>query len=352
MRRSVGIKDVAAAAGVSITTVSHAVNGKGRLTPETRMRVQQVAASMGYQPSALARGLAGGRTGMLAFTVSFVDNPLPLADVDYFIQVMNAATSRALERGYSLTLLPAQSRRAILDRLPLDGAVVMDPVRGDPIMRRLSRRKVPVVTTGRQPDGPANACWVDTDNVAGTRAMLDHLAAEGARRVALLTVPLISSYAIDTLEAYRDWCAQREQEPLVSSLSGSLDESGAYAVATELLESDDPPDAIYATLDRLALGVLLAAEAKGIRVPADLRIAGCTDSDASRTARPALTALNLNPERIGREAVELLIGLIEGDEPRERQRIVPSLVVPRGSTVTAPDRRRPAAAGAKSASRD
>ena len=75
--------------------------------------------------------------------------------------------------------------------------------------------------------------------------------------------------------------------------------------------SPDPPDAIYATLDRLALGVLLAAEGKGVRVPEDLRIAGCTDSEASRAARPALTALSLNPERIGREAIELLIELIE-----------------------------------------
>src|SRR4051812_9274393 len=122
MGRPVGIKDVAAAAGVSITTVSHALNGKGRLTPATRERVQKLAARMGYQPSALARGLAGGRTGMLALTVSFVDNPLPVADFDYFMQVMNAATSIALERGYSLTLLPAQARPDILDRLPLDGA--------------------------------------------------------------------------------------------------------------------------------------------------------------------------------------------------------------------------------------
>jgi DNA-binding LacI/PurR family transcriptional regulator len=350
MGRSVGIKDVAAAAGVSITTVSHALNGKGRLTPETRMRVQQVAAAMGYQPSALARGLAGGRTGMLAFTVSFVDNPLPVADFDYFIQVMHAACSRALERGYSLTLLPAQSRRAILDRLPLDGAVVMDPVRGDPIVRRLSRRNVPVVTTGRLPDGPANGYWVDNDHVGGTRAMLDHLASQGARRIALLTAPVMSSYTIDALDAYRDWCDEHDQEPLVSSLSESLSEGGAYAVATELLESDDPPDAIYSTLDRLALGVLLAAEAKGIRVPADLRIAGCTDSDASRTARPALTALNLNPERIGRESVELLIDVVEGVEPAERQRIVPSIVVPRGSTVTTPSRA--TRGGAKAGARD
>src|SRR5215207_11510790 len=95
-KRRVGIKEVAAAAGVSITTVSHALNGKGRLTPETRQRVRDVATALDYQPSALARGLAGGRTGMLALAVSFVDDfSLPVADFDYFLQVMNAATSTA-----------------------------------------------------------------------------------------------------------------------------------------------------------------------------------------------------------------------------------------------------------------
>jgi DNA-binding LacI/PurR family transcriptional regulator len=340
MGRSVGIKDVAAAAGVSITTVSHALNGKGRLTAETRQRVRDVAARMGYQPSALARGLAGGRTGMLALTVSFVDNPLPVADFDYFLQVMNAATSTALERGYSLTLLPAQARPAILDRLPLDGAIVMDPVGDDPTVNRLTRRRIPIVTTGRQPDGPGDACWVDNDHVAGTRAMLDHLAEAGGRRVALLTVPVMSSYSMDVLHAYEAWCAEHGQAPLVSSIPEMLSESGAFAAATELLESPDPPDAIYGTLDRLALGVLLAAEAKGIRVPQDLRVAGCTDSDASRSARPALTALNLNAERIGTEAVELLVGLIEGSEELERHRIVPSIITPRASTRSARTRRR------------
>ena len=93
------IGDVAAAAGVSITTVPHALNGKGRLTDDTRRRVREAADRLGYKPSVLARGLAGGRTGMLALTVSFVDDlALTLGDYDYFMQVMNAATSAAFER--------------------------------------------------------------------------------------------------------------------------------------------------------------------------------------------------------------------------------------------------------------
>jgi DNA-binding LacI/PurR family transcriptional regulator len=343
MSKPVRISDVAKAAGVSITTVSHALNDKGRLTDETRRRVREVADRLGYQPSALARGLAGGRSGMLAATVSFVeDMSLAVADFDYFMQVMNGATSAALECGFSLTLVPPDSREQI-ERLPLDGAIVMDPVPGDEIVDRLDRRGIPVVTTGRRPDGPDETCWVDNDHIAGTRAMLEHLLEEGAQRLALLTVPVRSSYTIDALAAFEAVCAERGIEPIVETITDSISEGGAYAAASHLLESDRPPDAIYATLDRLALGALLAAEARGVRVPEELRIAGCTDSDASRTARPALTALSLNPERIGREAVDLLVTLIGDEAPVEPHRLVPFQVVPRGSSV-APARKRRAAA--------
>jgi DNA-binding LacI/PurR family transcriptional regulator len=331
MSRPVKIGDVAAAAGVSITTVSHALSGKGRLPEATRQRVREVAERLGYQPSALAQALAGGRTGMLALTVSLVaDVALRIGDVDYFIQVMNAATSEAFARGFSLTLMPAESRRELLERLPLDGVIVMDPVRGDEIVALLGERGVPVVTTGRCPDGPEDACWVDNDHVAGTRAMIAHLAAEGATRVALLTAPPLQSYTIDALGAFETASAEHGLETIVETVTDSLGESGGYAAASRLLAARRPPDAIYATIDRLALGALLAAEAKGIRVPEALRVAGCTDSDAGRSA--SLTALSTHPEWIGTEAIDLLSGLVADGTPAVPHRVVPFSLIPRDST--------------------
>jgi DNA-binding LacI/PurR family transcriptional regulator len=331
--RPVKIGDVAATAGVSITTVSHALNGKGRLTDETRRRVREVAERLSYKPSSLARALAGGRSGMLAVTVSMVaDLALRIGDFDYFMQVMNAATSAAFERGFSLILVPAESQHELLERLPLDGAIVMDPVREDEMLGLLGERGVPVVTTGRCPDGADDACWVDNDHLAGTRAMIAHLAAEGATRVALLTPPPLQSYTLDALAAFEAASAELGLEAIVETVTDSVSESGGYAAASRLLASRRPPDAIYATLDRLALGALLAAEAKGIRVPEALRVAGCTDSDAARSSRPSLTALSVHPERIGAEAVDLLIGLLDDGAPIAPHRVVPFSVIPRGST--------------------
>lgn len=348
MSRPVGIKDVAAAAGVSTTTVSHALNGKGRLAAATRRHVQEVAERLGYQPSAMARGLAGGRTGMLAMVVSSAgDFPVQVGDFDYFLQLMNGATSAALQRGYSLTLLQADGDPALLDGLPLDGAIVVDPVPSDPIVARFRDRGVPVVTTGRQVDGPPDAAWVDNDHVAATREILDHLAAQGAERVALLSSRPLSSYALDARNAYLAWCETRGQEPLLAELSGALGETSAFAAALELLDSATPPDGLYATLDRLALGALLAAESRGIAVPGDLRIAGCTDSEAARRASPALTAVSLDPERIGREALELLLEILEEGAPSGWHQLVPATIVERESTTGPAKRRRRKAAPAR-----
>jgi DNA-binding LacI/PurR family transcriptional regulator len=340
MGRAVGIKDVAAAADVSITTVSHALSGKGRLPEATRQRVREVAVRLGYHPSALARGLAGGRTGMLAMTVSSTEEfAMQVGDLAYFLQVTNAATSAALERGYAVTLLPSHWSPETLARLPLDGGIVVDPVPDDPVVVALQARSLPVVTLGRQPDGASDAPWVDNDHRAGTRAMLDHMAREGAKRIALLAANMKSSYALDTLEAYGDWCGDNHVRPVVATVRGSLSERAAFAEAIKLLDSASPPDAIYAMLDRLAVGALLAAEARGMRVPGDLRIAGCTETEENRRSRPALSTLSLNPEQLAYEAIDLLADLIE-DRPTERQRIVPSVLIPRRSTQEAGRRRR------------
>lgn len=333
MPRPVGIKDVAAAAGVSTTTVSHALNGKGRIAPATRRRVEEAAERLGYRPSAMARGLAGGRTGMLAMVVSgTVDIPVQVGDFDYFLRLMNGATLAALRHGYSLTLIQSQGDPEPLDGLPLDGAIVVDPIPSDPFVERFRARGIAVVTTGRQTDGPTDAAWVDNDHRAGTFQALDHLAERGGRRVALLSPRALASYALDAHDAYRAWCHDHGQEPIVADVADAPSETSGFIATLDLLESRTPPDAIYATLDRLALGAMLAADARGVEVPRDLLIAACTDSAAARRAEPSLTVLGLAPERIGHEALELLLEILEGRTPGERQRLVPSTLVARAST--------------------
>jgi DNA-binding LacI/PurR family transcriptional regulator len=187
------------------------------------------------------------------------------------------------------------------------------------------------VTTGRIPEDDETGWWVDNDHPAGTKAVLDHLERAGARRVALITGPPFTSYLGDSITGYESWCESRGVRPVIVAPRGDLAEEAGFQAAGALLDADDAPDAIYATVDRMALGVLRAAETRGIAVPDDLLVAGSTNSDAARWSRPSLTALHFHPDEIGRHAMEMLIGLIEGPPPSPHV-LVPTRVIPRAST--------------------
>jgi DNA-binding LacI/PurR family transcriptional regulator len=332
----VGIREVAAAAGVSITTVSNALSGKGRLSPATRENIAIVAAELGYQPNANARNLVSGKSGLLGIAVSAsAESPFGLGDFDYFIQLLSSATGAAVAGGRALVVEAAVSDGQAFHNVEVDGAIVVDPVRNDPLLEQLEGRGIPVVTTGRRVGTGADAeakYWVDNDHGAATETILDHMKASGARTIGLVSSPAVNSYTQDAAAAYRAWCAANNQVPLIGLAEGPINEGAGYRAAGRLLESDDRPDAIYATLDQLALGVLLAARDCSIDVPRELMVAGCTDSRASAWATPPLTAVQLNPEEIGRAAVRVLIDLIEGREPQFNPVLVPTGLREREST--------------------
>ena len=336
MGRTVGIKAVAEAAGVSITTVSHALNGKGRLPPKRPAAPRAGGgARLGYRPSAMARGLAGGRTGMLGpISAGARTSPLQVGDFDYFLQLMHgAASGGALQRGFSLTLLQADERPSCSTGCRSTARSSIDPIAGDPVVGGSAAAACRSSPPGASSGAPTIACWVDNDHVAGTRADARPPRARRARGASRCSPRRRCRRTPSTRAAPTvDWCEARGQEPVVAELTGNVSEGGAYAAALELLAADDAPDGIYATLDRLALGALLAAEASGVAGPERLRIAGCTDSEPSRKARPALTALSLDPERLGREALDLLLDLVEDGASATPHRLVPATVVPRAST--------------------
>jgi DNA-binding LacI/PurR family transcriptional regulator len=332
-KRTVGIRQIADAAGVSITTVSHALNGKGRVQPETRARIREIAERLNYRPNVTARNLVEGRTGLLGLAVSQPEGAaLHISDFAYFTQLMTAATTTAIERGYALVLTPPSWGLGGRDGIAVDGAIIIDPIERDPLARELSRSGVPVVTTGRVLDDDSLDCWVDNDHRAGARTLLDHLRKRGSERVALITSRTVMSYTVDVEQAFLSWCEQHSSEPLIVRVS-DLTERAGFAAAVELFALANPPDAIYATYDRLAHGTLLAAQAHNIRVPHDLLLVStATESALAPPVRPSLTVLNLHPDQIGQHAAEMLVDLVEEREPSPRQVIVPTRIVARAST--------------------
>lgn len=336
--KRIGIRDVAEAAEVSVTTVSHALNDKGRLPETTRALVRETARRLGYRPNPSAQRLVGGHTGLLGLTIAHPGSTLPatITDVAYFVQLLSAASTTALNRGYALVLSTNDpARDETWRQTPLDGAVVVDPVTADPTVASLRAAGTPVVTTGRVLQTPVADHWVDNDHVAGTERLLAHLQRAGAKRIALVSAPSLTSYSHDLQTAYTGWCATHGVEPQIAIVSDDFGVGAGFAAASKILD-EDRPDAILGALDRLALGAILAAQTRGLSVPGDILIAGYTDSESNLRTSPAITALQLHPSQIGQQAVELLIDLVEETQPRESHVCVPVRLTARGST-----RRRP-----------
>jgi DNA-binding LacI/PurR family transcriptional regulator len=310
-----GIRDVAAAAGVSITTVSDALNGKGRLPDATRRHVRSVADRLGYRPSAAARTLRTGKSGLIGLTVTtYGEEPFTFTEFAYFAEMARAATSAALARGYALVILPAASQHREFDvwsNVALDGTVVIDPADHDPVVTELVRQGIPVVSDGRPGASLPVTAWVDNDHEAAVTGLLDHLAASGARRIGLLTGTSTDTYTRLSTTAYLQWCERHGQAPVYEAYPAHDPCAGAVA-ADRLLARPDRPDAVYGLFDPNGTDLLAAARRYGLRVPDDLLIVCCSESGVYATTEPPITTLSLKPGRIGTAVIHLLIDAIEG----------------------------------------
>jgi DNA-binding LacI/PurR family transcriptional regulator len=333
LRGRAGIRDVAAAAGVSITTVSDALNGKGRLPDATRSHVREVAQRLGYRPSAAARTLRTGKSGLIGLTVTtYGEEPFTFTEFAYFAEMARAATSAALARGYALVILPATSRHDLWSNVALDGTVVIDPSDEDPVVTELVRSGLPVVSDGRPAGSLPVTAWVDNDHEEAVRGLLDHLAEAGARRIGLLTGTSTDTYTRLSTTAYFDWCARVGQEPVYEHYPAHDPCAGAVA-ADRLLARPDRPDAVYGLFDPNGTDLLAAARRYGLRVPEDLLLVCCSESNVYASTEPPITTLSLKPGRIGNTVIQLLIDAIEGiggDGPV--QQVMPTDLIVRTSS--------------------
>jgi DNA-binding LacI/PurR family transcriptional regulator len=334
-RKRATIKEVAALAEVSTTTVSHAVNGKGRVDPATRARVLAAADRLGYRPSRAARALRTQRTGTIAFLVPTFERPPPLEtrllSLDVYMTQATAAARTAFAGDHALLLVHPSATVPDLHSLGVDGGIVCDPFPNDPLVGLFEALDLPVVTIERDPGRPDSEWYVCADNRATTRQLLDHLAAAGAQRIAILSVDFPIAWSQECREAYEAWSAEHGREPIVTPTDPHETERDAYAMAAALLDAPDPPDAILASDERFPSGVLRAADERGVRIPEDLLVATGIDSHAARQSTPAITAIDVDAAGQGGAAAELLIARLEGTEI-EAPRIVPAKLHVRGST--------------------
>lgn len=337
MRRRVTIRDVAAAAGVSITTVSHSLNDKGTIAAETRERVRQVADRLGYQADPLARGLRASPIGVVGLMLRPLDalGTYRPGGVDYFTRLAGAVSVECLDHGMSVMLIRDLTKlpRSPLS-LSLDGYIIDDPLFEDPIIDLLIGLEAPLVTVGRDPGRPDFTDWIGTHDGGETTRVLAFFASTGARRVALLAGEDANAWNLDSEAAYRIWAGAHQMRPLVVRQPEASGVDGGRAAIHELLAQDpDPPDAIYCLTGRHARGALDELTRRGIDVPGRTQLVAGSDAEQDRNSQPPITAIDLEPELVATGAVARLRQLMEGEGATDPPVPLQTRLIERGTTL-------------------
>ena len=306
--RRVGLRDVAARAGVSVKTVSNVVNNTGRVTPATRRRVQEAVEALGYRPNLSARNLRRGRTGVISLA-------LPELAAPYFAELAEAFIRAAEPR--SLTVLIDQTDgRLERERLTSEGrrlhesdGLVFSPLAmtAEDLARRTD--DTPLVLLGEHAVGSPHD-HVIVDNRAAAAQAVHHLFSLGRRRVAVIGAQ--HSGPRDTSElrlaGYRQALAETgvPYDPaLVADVTWFHRADGARAMR-RLLDLPEPPDAVFCFNDLLALGAIRCAHEQGLRVPDDIAVIGFDDIEEGRFSTPTLSTIAPDRRQIAETALDLL----------------------------------------------
>lgn len=310
-----GIRDVARAAGVSISTVSRALRGYSDVNPATRQRIRDLADSLGYTPDAAGQALKSGRTGTVAALVSGSHGPALLDD--FYAEVLGGVEAHLGAHDLSLLLVRAGSssaQRRILQGSRCDGVVALGCDLPAPFLLELQRSGVPLVLADAEPWHPSVPS-VTVANEAGGLAATRHLLAGGRRRVAFIAEAPDNPNFLLRRRGYLRALAEAglEAQP-ERQQSGALGLEGGY-LATQKLLAAAPFDAVFAANDTAAFGALRALAEAGRTVPDDVAVVGFDDIALARYSAPPLTTLHVPRRELGTTAAAKLLELLAGTVP-------------------------------------
>lgn len=325
----VTIREVAKAAGLSITTASHVLNNRRDLPEKTRRAILDAVQKVGYRANPSARSLRTGVTNMVSLTFRPINAVHgSLNGTEYHLRLAGATAAAAIDRGLGLLQMPVQM---LLDGvLPTDGCIIVAPFGGDSVLDQAIIRGTPVVTADPDPDRRDFLTWAGRDETPGMRELLDHLLERGSRRIALVTGQDDNSWTRGSREAYVAWTKEKGMKGNLSGLAESAGFRGGIDVGKKLLGQKDRPDAIVAASSLFAAGLATAAQQMGLDIPSDVRIAALSDSEIVRSFVPPITALDLQPEAIGKACIDILCDTIAGK--RSGPFVTRSVLKRRGST--------------------
>lgn len=328
------LHDVAAEAGVDVSTASRVLSGdeKQRIGKGTRARILKVAKSLAYQPNIVARGLRTAKTFSLGIAVPQLDNPV-------FSQMIVGAERGARERGYSLLIAHIEegpSDDATYERLAsanrVDGLLITTLNDNSIVLRAAKKARVPFVLLNRTGRGISNSIYFDSNEAANIA--VQHLISLGHTRIAHLSGQLNPSTGIGRFAGYCDALAAANIsfDASLVAVSGYTIQGGADAMRSVLRQVKVRPTAVFPITLAAAVGAMLTLQQFDIRVPDDLSIVTVHDGPIAEVMYPPLTTVQMPVEKMGYDGAIGLIDLIEGRKAKINSMMRPLQLVLRGST--------------------
>lgn len=316
------MRDVAAAAGVSVTTVSHVINGTRFVSEDLRNRVLEAMEELNYRPNILARGLRVGKTNTIGLIVPDNSNP-------FFAEVSRVVEDVGFDSGYSVILCNSDGNLdkeltyiAVLVAKQVDGIIFIASSSQSEHLRLLTNEKIPVVVADREmPDLDVDLVLVD--NSRGGYEATKYLLELGHRRIGCITGPSDITPSAERINAYRQALSEFNvpfEENLV--VRGDFQFEGGKRAMSQLLALPKVPSAVFICNDVMAIGAMGSIRSAGLRIPEDISIVGFDDIDQASATWPPLTTVAQPIEQMARIATELLIGRLAGSVDLERKRMV------------------------------
>ncbi len=322
------IEEVAAAAGVSRSTVSRVVNGSTAVSPSALESVKRAIAELNYVPNRAARSLASRQTHAIALvvpedTTRFFGDP-------FFAAIVSGINARVSRSDYVLNLFiasddPGDKTTSYVRSGSVDGAIIVSHHTSDLFIDRIAAA-VPVVYGGRPVRERERDYYVDVDNVRGGREATTFLIERGHTRIATITGPVTMPAGVDRLEGFRQALAAAGLDE-VAVEDGNFTADGGSAAMTRILDRGERPDALFIASDLMARGALAVLGRAGIRVPDDIAIIGFDDSPVATSVTPQLTTMRQPSLAQGEKMAEVLLDLLAGGDPRHVTVLDTELVV-------------------------
>lgn len=335
----VSIADLSRLSGVSVATVSRALNGYPDVSPTTRKRIQELAKETGYTPSEAARTLVRGRSMLVG--VSWSPDHSGEFPHPFLHELLDALRAELGRRGYDVLLLSTPPEEDVHEesllrrarQMKLAGVIVMGVCREEAPVTSLVASDVPTVVFDAILPGP-KTCRITSDNVGGGALAARHLVETGRTRLAVITGPLHLTVAKERLQGFLDEAARLGHPVAPDRIleAGFVLEEGEQAMG-DLLARPERPDGVFAVADLAAIGASIAARDAGVRVPEDIAVVGFDDVRQAAYVRPSLTTIRQDVRAMGTAAATAILALGESDAESSTVVLPTSLVVRESTAV-------------------